>query len=180
MSLKPNHFSRSRSEGVADECARIDPRGEIMKLSCWDAALYVLHRKNAISKSKFESLSKATAQDHYRDLFPRNCPTVGSSTELLDVPRGSILGFFKKRDGNYFLAHAMIYVGGGAAYGLNNGAIGETGDWKRIRLTSNATAIWGAPLSFSYEEVGRPGSRVPVEVRYRDIDDMKTPGCSMM
>ena len=180
MSLKPNYSSRSRSEKVADECARIDAGGEIARYSCWGAVLHVLYLKNVISKSKFDSLNAATDPNRYRDLFPRNCPVVGSSTGLLDVPRGSLLGFFKKRDGEYFLAHAMIYVGRGEAYGLNNGAIGGSPKWEKMRLTSNATAHWGAPLSFSYEEVGRRGSRVPVEVRYRDIDDMNTPGCAIM
>ena len=180
MSLKPNYSSRSRSEKVADECERIDPRGEIARYSCWGAVLYVLHLKNVISKSKFDALNGATEPDKYLDLFPRDCPVVKSSKEFQDIPRGSILGFFKKRDGEYFLAHAMVYVGDGEAYGLNNGAIGGSPRWEVMRLTSNATAHWGAPLSFSYEEMGRPGPRVPVEVRYRDIDDMDTLGCVIM
>ena len=180
MSLKPNYSSRSRSEKVAEECARIDGRGEIARYSCWGAVLHVLYLKNVISKPKFDFLNGATEPDRYRDLFPDGCPTVRSSTELLDVPRGSILGFFKKRGGNDLLAHAMIYVGRGEAYGLNNGAIGGSGAWQKMRLTSNATAVWGAPLSFSYEEVGRPGSRVPVALRYRDIDGMDAPGCAIL
>ena len=179
MSLKPNYSSRSRSERVADECARIDPRGEIAGYSCWGAVLYVLYQKNVISRSKFQSMLSATTPDAYEDLFPRECPAVQDARGLQGVPRGSLLGFFKQRDGRFFLAHAMIYAGNGEAYGLNNGAIGQTPAWARIRLSDPGVAHWGAPLSFSYAEVGAR-SRVSVQVRYRDIDDMNRLGCVIM
>ncbi len=183
MSLKPNYSSRSRSEKVADECSRIVSTGPIAQYVCWEAVLYVLYIKNVISKSKFEAMKQDTKAEQFRDLFPMMCSVLKTQQDLLDLPRGCILGFFKRRpgsNGQWFLAHAMIYVGNGQAYGTNNSAIGQSPAWGAIRLDDLSVFSWDSPMSFSYAEVGNSGSRPDVEVRYRDIDDFNTLGCAIM
>ena len=181
MALLPARCSRSRSERAADEALRLvrdDPSGPIAALSCWGAVLFVLRAKNVISKWTFDRLMQTTP-DNYTDLIPLSSRMVETIADLHNVPRGSILGFFKWREDRRFLAHTMLYVGDGRAVGLNNGAIGQSPAWEMIDLTSPNVANWGGQQSFSYQEIGS-NSRAEVSIYYRDIDDTTRCGCVLM
>jgi hypothetical protein len=182
MAIGPAKSSRSRSEAAADEALRIAreaPGGPINKYNCWGAVLFVLFEKKIISKSTFDDLRLGTTQDNFSRFLPPECPGIPHLSELRIVPRGSILGFIKERDGRPFLAHAMLYVGDGQAVGLNNGAIGQSPAWSVVDLASPNVANWGDLPSFSYQEVAS-SNRARVRVIYRDIDDMTNPSCTIM
>lgn len=182
MAIGPARSSRSRSEAAADEALRVvreAPGGSIAKYSCWGAVLFILCEKNIISKSTFADIMRETTPDNFSRLFPPSCPGIPHLTELRVVPRGSMLGFMKERNGRPFLAHAMLYVGDGEAVGLNNGAIGQSPAWSVVNLASPDVANWGDLPSFSYQEVGS-NNRVRVRMVYRDIDDMTNVGCVIM
>ncbi len=117
---------------------------------CWDAAIEC----QVLAGVERPALISTHNHDHVISLSDK---AVCSATDMLGVPQGASIGFF--RDGT--LMHFMICVGAGMAAGNKNACIGIGGPvgWEILQLTKD----------LQWNSDGFEHQKTQYKVRYRAI-----------
>ena len=137
--------------------------------NCWQAVIRMLRESHIISAGEAAEWRRDTTQENYSHLFPRDCPIAYNEDDWYAIEAGCLVGFFKfDSDGRRYLAHAAIACGSGRVAGTNGSGVGLP---NYLDLSDLAGIHWidGDRVSYTYD-AGR--HRIPVQIRYRDIDDV--------
>jgi len=157
----------------ATRCATNKFNPDYLKLSemmCWDAVLYCIFKADAIKKNLADKLIGKAYTEDSSDYMEADCTIVGSAGEMMKVPQGSLLGFFREEGNNSTLIHAMLATGAGCAAGNKNGCVGIGGavGWEILDIAN--TINW-MPLQREVNIVpkGKIGTNA-VRLRYKSIE----------
>lgn len=170
-----------KGEKIAKQAAAVGKKksGDLYKnfssKMCWYAVVecaFVSGAVNAADKARLQKSISGTRFDHF---VPFHAPIVKNLHDLLSVPPGSFLGFFRIHDQDLQLIHAMVFLGekfGDGPYsaaGNKNDCIGigESVGWEVLDLKE---LKWGGPFSFVFNDR-------PIQIRYQNMDgqDIRNP-----
>ena len=143
---------------------------KLTSLQCWDGVLICALESGEITESTFNALKNIYANS-YSTYISKSDPVVRNRQGMMNVPRGSFLGFIDISDPRNPLIHAMVAIGEGKAAGNKNDCIGigSMFGWEILDLAHKLRWLEGEncfEAKRGFKPDGSPKLR-KIQIRYR-------------